>query len=160
MNRKEIDEILGSVRDVKQTIKDNAPREIQKVKIVTDPYDFAKPLNDNSSTGAITARPAQPNISLKNPLDREVRITGFSLILDSDSAKRAKLYVEILINGVEYFDKNKAGFFENLASFAVPISNEGHKLQRDHSIDILLWSTDGTDIKVAASALVQGRPQG
>lgn len=156
----EFKKIIGSMNDIKQAIADKKTPEIQKVKIVSDPYEFAKPLNDNSSTNALTNRPQTPNIILKNPIDRELRITGLSLILDSDSTKRAKLYCEILINRAEYFDKNKAGFFENIASYAVPLSNEGHKLQKDESIEIYLWSTDGTDIKVAASSLVQGRPQG
>lgn len=157
MKKEEIDEILKGVDKSLEKVK---PHEIQKVKIITDPYDYSEPLNDNSSSGANQKKPDTPQIQLTNTQDREVRLLGLSIILDADSTKRAKLMMQIDMNQAPYGKQFKAGFFKNISSFAVPLSNEGHRIKPKETIDIYLWSTDGTDIEVAASAFVQARPQG
>jgi len=148
---------IGEFEKMFEKIK---PPEIQKVKVVTDPYDFSKPLNKHSSSGANTKKPNEPQIRVQNPLDKEVRLQGLTLILDTDSTKRAKLIVSVDLNETPYADDFNSGFFENLSSFSIPLSNEGHKISPKQYIDIYLWSTDGTDIKLSVSAFIQSRPQG
>lgn len=132
--------------------------EIQKVRIVEAPYDFSKPLNKRIGTGANTARPSEPTYRFQNPLDREVRLMGLSLIPENDAAKRAKVLFAIDLNEAPY-DGCEAEFLTDISAYSVPIADAGHKIQPRQYIDVYLWSTDGTDVKVAVSGLLQARPQ-
>lgn len=79
--------------------------------------------------------------------DRDVRILAISFV--PDLAFQTKGILRLEVNKQQIFPQqgsqgSDAGFFTDLSGFALPIPAQGILLKRGESLDIFLWTSDGT----------------
>jgi hypothetical protein len=129
--------LLTTIRDKLAELK---PKEVQTVKIITDPYEFSKTVIDRIST-TLTARPDKPQIEIANPVDRDVRIMSMTLI--PDAAFKTKGLLLLKNNDADVFEVNTGGDLTDFSTINVPLPNEGLELKRGKKIRLFTWTSDG-----------------
>lgn len=124
------------------------PKEIQQVKIITEPYKTTKTVIKRIST-VVTTEPNNPQIKIEAPTDSDIRITSITLI--PDASFKTKGILRLLINDVEEL-LTVAGDLTDYSTLNIPITNEGKELQRSKSIKLFAWTSDGTASAITLQA--------
>lgn len=135
------DRLIASLSELK-------PRDIQKVKILTEPYKTTKTLIDRATTTA-TVEPTNPQIEMKNPIDDDMRVTAITIIPNENF--KTKGILRLLINGVEEL-KTKEGDLTDYSTLNIPIANEGKLIERNKGVSLHIWTSDGTSSSVTLQA--------
>jgi len=125
------------------------PKEIQKVEIINPSRKQGSPRIDRSTTIAtVKADTGSPDIEIKNPFDRQARIMGITLI--PDESFKTKGIVNLDIGRAPYFSGMAAADFTDISTFAVPISDDGYEIDANESVEIYIWTSDGTSCSLTA----------
>ena len=123
-----------------ESILKNDKKNIQKVEVITKPYEYGKPILKRVTTTA-SAKPETPSLVIPNPFtDRDVRIFSIGLVPTSDFKTKGRL--EIQINGVTYLDEEAAATFTDIKDSSLPIPPEGELLKAGESVDIYIRNND------------------
>ena len=131
------------------------PKDVQKVQLVEPPRKQGAPRVGRAVTTATVKNDAgDPNIEIRNPFDRKARVMGITLIPD-DSFK-TKGIVQLDISRAPYLPAITAGDFTNVDTFAVPISDKGHEIEPNETIEIYMWTSDATSSALTAVVYFEG----
>lgn len=103
------------------------------------------------TSSILTNKPVgSPQIQFKNPYpDQKVTVVNISLVPDAN----CKLHgiIEVDINGRVALAPQPAGTFTDLTDFQLPLPEEGTLLDEGQTIDVYLWTDNGTASNVTAS---------
>lgn len=87
-----------------------------------------------------TKKPNSPQITIKNPLDKETFVNGIELILEPEFSKKGKLV--IMINDISVFDENDSSGFAGYSKFPIPLNKS---LKRSNDIKIFAWNGEDSN---------------
>jgi len=132
-------DVLEIISKLESVLK-NDKKNIQKVEVVTKPYEYGKPILKRATTTS-NAKPETPSIRIENPYtDRDVRI--FSIGLVPNASFKTNGRAEIQINGVTYLEEEAAGTFTDIKDSSLPIPPEGELLKAGESVDVYIRNDD------------------
>ena len=134
--------IFEEFRNILKNDKDN----IQKVKVITRPFRFGKTIVDRITTTEIT-KPDEPQITITNPLDEDVRITAITLIPDGTNFITKGL-LKLSIDEVTVLEINNAADLTDLNNLPLSIPNEGWEIKRGRNVELYAWTSDGTSSSI------------
>ena len=141
---------FGKIIEMFESVLKKDKKNIQRVEVVTKPYEFGKPIMDRAVTSS-NARPETPSIKIENPLDRDIRIFEISMVPNANFKTNGRL--EIQINGVTYLDEKPAATYTDPIEINLPIPPEGELLKAGESIDFNIRNDDDAT-SVALTVLV------
>lgn len=139
--------LFSGVEKLLAKLDELKPKEIQTVRILTDPFEMSKTAIDRIST-VLTAEPDKPQIEIGPPVDADCRVLSITLI--PDAAFKTKGLLCLKINDVEELRIDAAGDLTDFSTVNVPLPNEGKKLQRGKKVKLSAWTSDGTASAITA----------
>jgi len=141
---------LGKIIGMFESVLKKDKKNIQRVEVVTKPYEFGKPIIKRATTTS-SSRPGTPSIKIDNSLDRDVRIFSIGMIPNANFKTNGRL--EIQINAVTYLDEESAATFTDIVDINLPIPPEGELLKAGESVDFNIRNDDNTT-SIALTVLV------
>ena len=102
-----------------------------------------------------TKRPDAPQVTIRNPLDKETFVNGIELVLEPEFSQKGKMI--ILVNDVSIFDENDSEGFFGYAKYPIPLNK---MLKRSNDIKIFAWNgTDTNTIKMRFNVSISENPE-
>lgn len=133
---------FGKAIDEFTSILKNDKKNIQKVEVVTRPYEYGKPILKRVTTSS-NSKPDTPSLTIENPFpDRDVRIFAIGLVPTAPFKTNGRL--EIQINDVPYLEEESAATFTDIKDSSLPIPAEGELLKAGASVDFYIRNDDNS----------------
>jgi hypothetical protein len=125
------------------------PKEVQKVEVVKPARKQGAPRIDRGiTTATVKSDAGNPDIEITNPFDRPARIMGITLI--PDSSFKTKGILQLDIARAPYFTGMTAADFTDISTFSIPISDDGYEIDANETVEIYIWTSDGTGSALTA----------
>lgn len=134
--------ILLGLEELKQAIRSNAPKEIQKVKIVYDTEKFAQ-AKIGRCTSSSNSRPlwTAPSLTIQNPIDDYVAISEISIVPDVNFQTLGMIIISV--NDVELYSNTAVADFTDVID-DVTIFKGGKTIKPKDKINVYIWNGTNT----------------
>ncbi len=110
-------------------------------------YSYSKLFTIESTDSKLSLK---PNLTFKNPYNKDILITELSLTFDDTFQEKGMLKIEL--GGVVIFENDKTGDFKLTKNLTLKFDRE-RKFKRDSELSFFVWN--GTDkAKITTSVLV------
>jgi len=121
---------------------DAGGEEVARIQQVEQrPLDFLDQfLNKISILATVLTKPDKPQIKISNPVDS--RSVIYTMDFSFDSGFQTNGIMQVNVNGRKML-KTKAGDFEGIPTYSLPIPIEGLFLQKNENLEVFFWN-DGT----------------
>jgi len=95
-------------------------------------------------TTTATVKPTTPNISLKNPLDKDSKVYEISFL--PDTSFKTKGIIEIYVDDAIVFEHNAVADFTDLVDLKIKFRT-GKRIKRGKKVEVFVWTSDGSSSK-------------